>query len=93
MSVVLFLKLEDSAGRSDISQEGIDVKDVGKPAVQHTDRPTQVPQSMTKPPQQQTMTDQPKYAKCKLDVHNLTVYKKTEYRKGENARYSRLWLS
>ena len=28
------------------------------------------------------MTDQPKYAKCKLDVHNLTVYKKAEYKRG-----------
>jgi len=74
-------ELEDSAGRSDISQEGISVKEAGKPAVQHSDKPTQIAQSTTKPPQQQTMTDQPKYAKCKLDVHNLTVYKKTEYRK------------
>ena len=67
------------------------MKEAGKPAVQHSDKPTQIAQSTTKPPQQQTMTDQPKYAKCKLDVHNLTVYKKTEYRKGESSRYNRLW--
>eukprot|EP00794_Sanderia_malayensis_P015350 gene15350-16926_t len=29
---------------------------------------------------QQTMTDQPKYAKCKLDFHNLVVHKRAEYR-------------
>ncbi|XP_065061458.1 phosphoinositide 3-kinase regulatory subunit 4-like [Rhopilema esculentum] len=38
-----------------------------------------------KPPQQQTMTDQPKFAKCKLDLHNLAVQKRAEYRRDVKA--------
>ena len=79
--MAFYLQLEDSAGKND-SQEAISIKEVAKPTSQPTDKPAQGTQS-AKPPQQQTMTDQPKYAKCKLDVHNLTVYKKAEYRRGE----------
>ena len=62
--------------------ESAAVKEPAKPLAQQTEKPPQNTQQ-TKPPQQQTMTDQPKYAKCKLDVHNLAVYKRAEYRRGE----------